>query len=178
MDKEVILKYLNKNIEYNKKTGILFWKKKIGRGLANQKCGNIGSDGYVRLGIMNKSYKLHRIIWLLENNSWPEKELDHLDGNKNNNKIENLRDVSKRVNLCNFEIHRKGKQAGVVFDKKKKLYRSRINYNKTQIYLGRYKQKEKAVYIYQSIFKIIENGEVCLTLLKKQISALRLSLKD
>ena len=57
--------------------------------------------GYVRTGVDGFAYFNHRLIWLWCNGYFPENQIDHIDRDKSNNKIENLREVSRTCNLRN-----------------------------------------------------------------------------
>lgn len=81
--------------------------------------------------------KAHRIIWFLEKDEWVN-EIDHIDGNKLNNRIENLRSVTVRQNQQNQKRHRAGKLLGSSFDKTKNLWRSQIHVDGVQISLGNF----------------------------------------
>lgn len=95
MDKD----YLNLLFEY--KDGNLFWKndkgKKIKRG---QKLGSMSSCGYIVTKIDYKSYSVHRLIFLYHYGYMP-KFIDHIDCDKKNNKIENLRECTIQENSYN-----------------------------------------------------------------------------
>jgi hypothetical protein len=89
------------------KDGWLFWREdaKYGSVRAGDRAGFVSQDGYVRVGINGKSYMVHRIIWRLHNprGAMPF-ILDHVDGDRSNNKIQNLRKVTHSENLLN--LHR------------------------------------------------------------------------
>lgn len=57
-------------------------------------------DGYIRVMVNRKNYFAHRIAWLLTHKEWPE-FIDHIDGNGLNNKLTNLRNVTKSLNAQN-----------------------------------------------------------------------------
>lgn len=64
------------------------------------------TDNYYRIGLNGKSYLAHRIIWMLFNGTLEENDyLDHIDGNRYNNTINNLRKVSKEFNSRNQKKH-------------------------------------------------------------------------
>lgn len=98
-------------LHYNPDNGKLYWKDRKRKGL---EAGCLDSDGYRVIRIEGKSYKAHRIVWALINGHFPTDQLDHIDGNKdNNNKLLNLREVTSRQNNQNRKIHREGKFPGI-----------------------------------------------------------------
>jgi len=85
------------------KDGVLYWRNtKKGR-----RSDIVGSNdgGYCRVCIDYKRYQLHNLIWLYHYGSFPQSsQLDHIDGNPNNNTIENLRDVPQHENTRNRKL--------------------------------------------------------------------------
>lgn len=79
----------------------------------------------------------HRVIWAMVHGEWPD-VIDHIDGNKTNNKIENLRNVTQRVNMANSVMwsHNTSGQTGVMFDKRVKKWKSYIKVDSKMINLG------------------------------------------
>lgn len=87
--------------------GQLFWRKcKPGRQI-HKPAGHCDTTGYRRIMLDYKMYLAHRIVWLLHHKEWPQNHIDHIDGNPRNNKVENLRDVTRSENLLN-NYHRRG----------------------------------------------------------------------
>jgi hypothetical protein len=74
--------------------GHLYWKNCTKPSLNGKKAGCVDSAGYTVVKISSKVYKAHRVIWFLCNGYWPEGWIDHIDRNKSNNKLENLREVT------------------------------------------------------------------------------------
>lgn len=99
LESELCPKYLKANYKYDPKTGEVFGKK-------GEVIGSKNHEGYLVTSIKDihgkkRSVKLHRVGWFLYYGKWPEQFLDHIDGNKSNNKISNLRDVSNQENIMN-----------------------------------------------------------------------------
>ena len=64
-----------------------------------------------------KLFKVHQAVWCIEKGNWPDYEVDHINGNRSDNRIENLRLVSRRENRINTRLHREGHLPGVTFNK-------------------------------------------------------------
>ena len=118
----------------------------------NKPCGHKPiCNGYGRVCIDGKGYFAHRIIWLWHYGSWPSNQTDHLDRNKINNRIENLRDATGSENEQNKGL--KGTNSsgfpGVSWHKRDKKYQAYIKINKKQIHIGCFTAAEEAHLAYQ-----------------------------
>ena len=83
--------------------------------------------GYLMLKSKATMYYYHRVVWLWHNGEWPKDQIDHIDQDKTNNNIENLRDVTQSVNNYNRPMMsdnrsgtngvswRKGRQRWIVY---------------------------------------------------------------
>lgn len=81
--------------------GNLYWREKRTRNVDISKpAGCIDDQGYRRIKIDYTQYKAHRLIFLLEHGRMPD-FVDHIDGNKDNNAIHNLRECTKAQNSWN-----------------------------------------------------------------------------
>ena len=86
---------------YDPETGLLHWLE-----AARKPVGPTASRYYVSVGFEGRSYKAHRLAWLLTFGEWPKDEIDHIDGDRSNNRLGNLRDVPHKVNQMNQKCHR------------------------------------------------------------------------
>ena len=126
-------------VGYDPDTGDLYWRvRKIGRQI-KKPVGAINSIGYRTLCINYKRYYTHRIIWLMLYGVWPE-QIDHINHVRHDNRIENLREVTRGVQQKNVSMHRTNKSGvtGVSWDAKNQNWRADIGVNYRQINLGRY----------------------------------------
>ena len=138
---------IKKYLRYDAETGKLFWKLNKGTtGKAGNEAGG-QNYGYLRIKINRKSYKAHRIAWLLTYGSWPVDQIDHINGNKKDNRLENLRAVSSGENARNQKIPKNNTSGaiGVSFYKKGQYYQASIQINGKSKYLGVFKNKEEAI---------------------------------
>ena len=138
ISKEEILKVL----DYNREQGVLTWKSTAYGKTKNKNITNI-ELGYLSVGINYKKYKVHRLIYFLETNTWPEM-IDHINGNKLDNRIVNLRASDKRRNQQNQYKHREGKLVGATYRKSTGKWRALIKLNKKNYEIGTYDTAEEA----------------------------------
>lgn len=102
-EREEILSWLR----YIKESGSLVWlSPKSKRVRAGRVAGCLNNKGYLQVRINGVDHFIHRIIWFLEKGNWPN-IVDHINGIKTDNRIENLRDVDAKGNMQNLARHRK-----------------------------------------------------------------------
>ena len=85
-------------LRYDEETGLLWWKKPGIKRILWRPAGHKDRHGYIRIMVDYKMYLAHRVIWLLNYGEWPKDQLDHIDRDTSNNRLNNLRDVSNSIN--------------------------------------------------------------------------------
>jgi hypothetical protein len=105
------------------------------------------SEDRYRICIDGTFFKFHRVAWALHHDEWPTKILDHIDGDATNNKIENLREVTKSQNAENQKLRADNKHgvSGISFNKANKRWYVRITKEKNANYIGCFTTKEEAI---------------------------------
>lgn len=122
-------------------------------GLISKPCGkeagSTDSYGYRRVFIDGKHVKAHRAAWRLFYGSWPTSYIDHIDGDRTNNKISNLREASDSINQQNKLIGTSSAgHIGVSFNRDN--YRARISCSGRHYWLGTFDNIFDAVAAYMS----------------------------
>lgn len=141
--------------------GVFRWKETLSsKQIKGNIAGHTNARGYTSIKIKGKNYYSHRLVWLYFNGETPSKEIDHIDMDKTNNKIENLRECDKFQNQCNT-LSRVGsmlKSKGVDFMKSKGMYRSRITVRGVAIHLGLFYTEHAASLSYQIATCLYQEG--------------------
>jgi hypothetical protein len=112
MAESISIKELREKLKFNEKTGQLIWAKASGRMAAGSVAGHAHKGGYWRLLINGEKYPAHRVGWAIFYGEWPTHQLDHIDGNKANNAISNLRLATPSMNQLYNNNARKNNSIG------------------------------------------------------------------
>ena len=127
------------------------------KNMAGTEVGNVNSHGYVVTCVEKKTVMVHRMAWAIHFGKWPDGQIDHINGDPSDNRIENLRDVSVSENALNRKYHRAGqlkfshKRTTVVKGKSYTYFASVVRGK----YLGGFKTREEA---HACSMRFIENG--------------------
>jgi hypothetical protein len=155
---------LRQLLDYEPETGLLFWKARTpehfvdGHFSAEKLCQiwnrnhagkeaftTTASHGYKNGRIFGVLLYAHRVIWAIVHGDWPKQVIDHLDRDRANNRIGNLRDVSKSENSLNATRAFSQNGGGVHWRKDKKRWRARIMVLGKEVNLGSFHDKESAI---------------------------------
>jgi hypothetical protein len=103
-------------------------------------------DGYRHMKIDRKCYLSHRLAWLYIYGEWPKKQLDHINGDRKDNRIENLRLVCNKQNSENQTLHVNNTSGyrGVTWDKSAQKWMAQIRHNNVRKFIGRYESLKEA----------------------------------
>jgi len=141
-------KRLKELLDYYPDIGEFFW-------LVDRKgtrAGNIAGfnkGGYTQIGIEGSIFYAHRLAWLYVYGYFPENGIDHINRNKSDNRICNLREVSRSCNLRNTGNKKNNTSSikGVSWHKPTKRWHSQIGLNRKVYNLGYYHSFDEAVYV-------------------------------
>ena len=138
---------LRELLAYNPKTGKFFRRMSRGPTKAGHEAGCTQPNGYVQIRIDRNLYYAHRLAWLYTHGYMPENDLDHIDRDPGNNRIENLREVSHACNLrnCGNRTHNTSGVNGIGWKKSIGKWIAQISANQRNFYLGCYDDFDDAV---------------------------------
>ena len=106
---------LRELLHYNPDTGAFTWRvDRPPRARAGDTPRAPTKAGYLRVGIDNDLYYLHRLAWLYTHGVWPNGVVDHVNGDRADNRLVNLRDVSHATNLQNLKRARGDNKTGLL----------------------------------------------------------------
>lgn len=135
---------------YDRETGVLYWRNKNRNSIRHKYvAGSTKGDknGYLRVGIKGKIYRAHRIIMMLCFGHIPENaEIDHINHVRNDNRLCNLRFITRPENRKNQSVSIKNTSGvtGVYFSKTRKKYVAQISVDWETTYLGMFETLEEA----------------------------------
>jgi hypothetical protein len=138
---------LKRMLRYDPDTGDWVWKIK-----KNCSTMNIGDKAgafskwhlYHTITINRINYRSHRLAWFYMMSKWPKNQIDHIDGNRKNNKFSNLREATNQEN-CNNKSFYKNNSLGIKgVSKRGNIYRATIFINGKQKHLGNYSTIDEA----------------------------------
>jgi hypothetical protein len=133
-------------LHYDTATGIFTWL--FGTRFAGQPAGHTcGAYNYKRITIGTQTHLAHRLAWLWVYGAWPTHQIDHIDGNTSNNRIQNLRDVDSQTNCQNLLQAKSCSQSGFLgahWNKKAKRWYAQIRVDGKLLHIGSYLSAEDA----------------------------------
>jgi len=152
---------LRKLLRYEPETGFLYWLARP-ESMFPCKCAqhrwNVRfagkqafavkmENGYAKSSILGRQVLAHRAVWAFANGEWPKYQIDHIDGDRMNNRIENLRDVPEVINRRNACRNQKttAPYNGVTQNKRTGNWVARIHYDGLSHHVGVFATLDEAV---------------------------------
>ena len=109
----ITIDHLKSILIYNPTTGEFVWKTRQYRSdLIGKRAGSPTNMGYWAIAINNKKTLAHRLAWLYMTGNFPANHIDHINGDKQDNRFENLREVTRFGNLQNMRSPTKANKSG------------------------------------------------------------------
>jgi HNH endonuclease/AP2 domain len=146
-------KRLKELLHYEASTGIFTWLiARSGTAKADTVAGTQDSHGHVQIKIDGKLYLAHRLAWLYVHGSIPSFHMDHINRVRNDNRLQNLRLVTRKENNENTVMRKDNKSGykGVSWNKTKRKWIAQISHNKKNTQIGSYDDPKEAHMAYVS----------------------------
>ncbi|MCD2451655.1 HNH endonuclease [Methylicorpusculum oleiharenae] len=147
---------LKELLRYDPETGMFTWLASPANSVkVGAIAGSVNGKGYIHIKINSKTYRAHRLAFFYHFGRWPKNDVDHMNGVKTDNRIENLRDANKSENQQNRGVQSNNTSGymGVSYDKRKKKWKAEIMINRKTNRLGRFSTPEEAHAAYLSAKK-------------------------
>ena len=142
---ELTLDRARELLDYDSDTGDFTRRVSVcGRGMAGKVTGTTTVHGYIRVGIDGRSYAAHRLAWLFVHGRWPEYQIDHVNGDRADNRLRNLREVTSRQNCQNLRCHREGRLPGAIRDRRLGIWKASIKVGGRRVHIGVFPNAEEA----------------------------------
>lgn len=139
---------LREMVSYDPATGVFRWLRARSCGVkaGDIAGGKLNENGYHRFRVDGRLYVAHRLAWLYVYGQWPKGEVDHVNGERADNRIANLRDVDDTMNAQNTHGARRDNRVGLAGVGKRKTgrYYARIRTAGTLTFIGRFDTAEDA----------------------------------
>ena len=160
-DNDFDVELLRKLLSYDPETGLFVWAPRPVTDFANLRLANswngrfagksaftgLSAEGYAVSRIYSQSRKAHRVAWAMHYGKWPDGQIDHINGDRADNRICNLRDVSHIENMRNasMQVTNTSGHAGISWCKITNAWRVRIGVGGRRLGLGTYHCFDTAV---------------------------------
>lgn len=145
---------LRQSFTYDCESGVLT------RTRTNKLANSMDVQGYLVAFFNGKIYKVHRLIWAIVHGEFPKGQIDHINGNRSDNRLCNLRVVTQQQNSHNKQWDRRNKSGftGVCWNKKASKWQAAISVNSKTIYIGVFSTPENAHLAYLNAKKVFHSS--------------------
>jgi hypothetical protein len=140
---------LKELLDYDPATGIFVWNKKYcDKTIVGKNAGSLHkSTGYIYIKLPQGKFLAHRLAWLFVYGEFPEFQTDHINGIRNDNRINNLREANHSQNAQNAKSSRLNNKSGflgVSWLERDKCFRAAITIDKKPFVIGYFSSAERA----------------------------------
>lgn len=139
-------------LDYDPDTGKFYRRTRHGGTVVGRETGTVSStSGYIMISADNRRYNAHRLAWLHVHGTWPV-EVDHVNMDRSDNRLSNLREASRAENSCNRPVQRNNKSSGikgVTWSHKRRKWLAQIGKDGKHYNLGAYSSIEEAATAYK-----------------------------
>jgi len=135
-------------LNYDAETGAFVWRRSFGRAKGGTQAGRSTNQRYAYVCVLGETFLAHRLAWFYVMGDWPKGEIDHINGNKFDNRFCNLRDVPHATNTQNIRApHKRNVTSGFLGVRRRHgaaWFNASISVNRKHHNLGRFDTAEEA----------------------------------
>lgn len=145
---------------YDPETGVITRLETRGGQRAGSKVGTVRKDGYLSTKFLHREVLAHRLAWILHYQEFPGSEIDHVNGDRSDNRIANLRLACRQTNNQNRRKAHSNNELGVlgVRQVREGVFVARIRVSKKAIHLGHFSSAELASEAYLEAKRALHKG--------------------
>jgi hypothetical protein len=138
-------------LSYDSDTGVFVWRQKRGRQVNGSVAGSPHNAGYWSIRVDGRALLAHRLAWMYVHGDWPS-EIDHINGDRRDNRIANLRHVTRQQNCRNAAMrsHNQTGVNGVAYYQRYRRFRVIMTVDGQSRYLGSFKTLDEAAEVRKS----------------------------
>jgi hypothetical protein len=136
------------HLSYDSETGEFRWKRRAQGRSISRAAGAKESDGYLTITVGGVRHRAHRLAWLFFYGCWPASETDHINGQRDDNRISNLRAADRSGNAHNTGIKSTNTSGAKGVRFRKGAWEASCMVHGKRTYLGRHKTRDRAVAAY------------------------------
>lgn len=148
VDRVLTAEQLRESLDYDRATGVFRWKvRPSNRVRVGGIAGGVVANGYRGIRLSGQRYLAHQLAWLHVNGAWPTGEIDHWNEVKDDNRIVNLRDVTRTQNMQNISAPLRGNTSGfrgVSPTRSPSRWKAQIKIDGKAVYLGTFDSPKEA----------------------------------
>lgn len=142
---EITAEQLRELLDYDPESGRFTWRVALPGQKAGSPAGCLDSYGYVVIRIDGANRKAHRLAWLIAYGEWPDDQIDHINGDRSDNRIANLRSLTNQGNQQNRRTAHRGNSSGLLgVSPKRGKWRAQIKVDGKKRHLGLFDTPEAA----------------------------------
>lgn len=158
---ELTAEFVRSILDYDPETGAFRWRTRRGTVAAGSVAGRFDRDGYREISINRRTYRAHRLAWLMTYGAWPSKDIDHINGLPYDNRISNLRDVTPSKNMQNLRRGHRDSKSGLLgahWRAASNTWHSTIKLRGAEHYLGKFDTEIEAHRAYVDAKRKLHEG--------------------
>lgn len=136
---------LRELLYYDPETGAFTWRSPRKGVNIHKPAGCFPKGTYACMRVDKRTYRIHRLVWLYVHGTWPADQIDHINGIKHDNRIENLRESMDASNRQNIRVPQSNNKSGFLGVRKQGAkWAAAVTIDRRPIHLGMFNTPEEA----------------------------------